>query len=163
MRGRVKRIAGIALAAALGTVLGGCSLVGGALDQLAGRAPADDSSVFSIKVGDCFTEPVAATDGTVSEIEIVACGSAHDDEAIASILLTDAEFPSLSAIEDKADDACLARFLDFTSAPANYDGSLNFSYFYPSQESWDEGDREILCYAFDMEGTTVGSLKDGAK
>lgn len=40
-----------------------------------------------------------------------------------------------------------------------YDGTLNFGSFAPTEESWGEGDREILCYAYDTQGPTTGTLK----
>ena len=153
------RIAGIAFIVVASTALGGCSIIGGVLDEATGGGSLEDSSVFSIKVGDCFTEPASSADGTVTDIEIVECGAAHDDEAYASVLMSDAEFPGDDATQAKAEDACLSRFFDFIGATSNYDGSLNFSYFYPIQESWDENDREILCYVFDEDGTSVGSLE----
>jgi hypothetical protein len=76
--------------------------------------------------------------------------------------MSDLEFPGDDATASKADDACYDRFFDFIGAPTDYDGSLNYGYLFPSAESWDGGDREILCYIFDEEGTTTGSLKGAA-
>jgi hypothetical protein len=154
------RALGIAAVMAASAVLGGCSLIGGIVEGATGTDPFKNSDPFSIKVGDCFMEPDFSVDDTVSEIAFVECTVAHDDEAYASVLLSDATFPGLEAAGSKAEDACYDRFFDFVGAPPDYDGSLNYGYFYPTQESWDGGDREILCYAFDDAGTTVGSLKD---
>jgi Septum formation len=162
MSDRKTTIASAALIIAVGAALSGCSIVGNVLDQVTGGSTIDDSSVFSIKVGDCFTEPDTDSDGMVSEIEAIECALAHDDEAYASVLMSDAEFPGDAATQAQAEDACLPRFLDFVGATSNYEGSLYYSFFYPSTESWDGGDREILCYAYDEDGTTTGSLKDSA-
>lgn len=152
----------LATVVAAAVALTGCSAIGGIIEQATGTDPFNDTSPFAIKVGDCFTEPSFAADDTVSEIAFVECSLAHDDEAYASVLLSDAEFPGDDVVLGKADDACYDRFFDFVGASADYDGSLNYGYLYPTQESWDGGDREILCYAYDDAGTTVGSLKGAA-
>lgn len=167
MQHRSLRIAGTVVIGtgaivAAGLALTGCSAIGSIVNQLTGGSPLEDSSAFSIKVGDCFTEPTADADGFVSEIAFVECTVAHDDEAYASVLMSDLAFPGDDATIDKAEDACGPRFYDFIGAASDYDGSLNYSYLYPSSESWDAGDREILCYVYDEAGQTIGSLKSTA-
>lgn len=157
------RILGIAAVLAAGVTLTGCSTIGGILNQLTGDDTLENSSAFTIKVGDCFTEPTADADGFVSEIAFVECATAHDDEAYASVLMTDAAFPGDDATLNQAEEACASRFYDFIGAESDYDGTLYYSYLYPSSDSWDAGDREILCYLYDDAGQTTGSLKDSAR
>ncbi len=156
------RIVGIAIILVAGTTLSGCSALGGILDQVAGGGSANDSSAFAIKVGDCFSEPDMGDDELVSDVEFVDCAVAHDNEAYASVLMKEVEFPGDEAAGTTGQEACVDRFLDFIGTNVDYDGSLTFSFFYPSQESWDGGDREILCYTYDSDGDSVGTLKDAA-
>jgi hypothetical protein len=157
---RTTTIAGIVAIVTAGLVLTGCSAIGSIVSQLAGGNPLEDSSAFAIEVGDCFTEPTADADGFVSEIAFVECTVAHDDEAYASVLMADLAFPGDDATMNKAEDACGPRFYDFIGAASDYDGTLDYSYLYPSSESWDAGDREILCYVYDDLGQTTGTLKN---
>lgn len=153
------RVTAIPLVLVAGLAVGGCSVLGGVLDQVTSGTNHNGSSAFSLKVGDCFIEPDTDSSGLVSDISSVECSIAHDDEAFASVLMTDAEFPGDTATQGRAEDSCTSRFLDFIGASADYDGSINFGYLFPTQDSWANGDREILCYAFDENGQTVGSLK----
>ena len=51
--------------------------------------------------------------------------------------------------QDDADDNCIARFKPYVGADY-MDSSLNVSYFYPSDASWEQGDREIICVLYDL-------------
>lgn len=157
------RVFGIAAVIAASAALTGCGGINGIVDQLGGGSSLEDSSAFTIKVGDCFTEPTADADGYVSEITTVECATAHDNEAYASIIMTDAAFPGNDATLDQAEAACSENFYEFIGAEADYNGTLYYSYLYPTTDSWGAGDREILCYIYDDEGTTTGSLKDSAR
>lgn len=156
------RIAGIALVLAASTALSGCSAISGILEEVVGSGSVNDSSAFQIKVGDCFSEPDMGADELVSDVEFADCAEAHDNEAYASVLMTDDSFPGDEIAGNQGQDECLGRFLDFIGSDLEYEGYLTFSFFYPSQESWDGGDREILCYAYDQNGDTVGTLKNAA-
>ncbi len=156
------RAIGIALILVVGTSLSGCSALGGVLDQVAGGGSGNDSSAFQIKVGDCFSEPDMGDDELVSDVEFADCDVAHDNEAYASVLMKEVDFPGDEIAGNAGQDACVDRFLDFIGSNVDYDGSLTFSFFYPSQESWDGGDREILCYVYDSDGDSVGTLKGAA-
>ena len=67
-----------------------------------------------------------------------------------------------------AETGCTDAFADFAGIPYSDSKSLDFSYYYPTSDSWKGGDREILCliYAYDSAGTaekTTGSLEGAAR
>lgn len=147
--------------AAAGFALAGCSL----LNQVTNTTERDDSGapvatnegadVFDLKVGDCFNTDAT---GSVSEVDIVPCGDAHDYEAYESIIMDGDTYPGDDATTSQADEGCSAAFETFVGL-AYADSTLSLTSLYPTQETWDElNDREILCLVYDEAGQTEGSL-----
>lgn len=142
--------------------LAGCSLFGGAGGGTAtpSASPGDTTDVFTIKVGDCLN--YAAVEGEVSTVPTVDCAQPHDSEAFASILMTDAAFPGADAVKKQSETGCTAKFNTFVGV--DYGTSkLDYSYYYPTAESWAQNDREILCLIADPAKKTTGSLKGAAR
>lgn len=156
------RLAGMAAAVTAAIALSGCSAIGGVINAVNG-ATADKPSVFELKVGDCFTEPTPDSDGLVGDLEFVKCSVEHDNEAFKDSSMSDAKFPGDDATFSAADDVCGPAFFDFIGTDNTYDGSLSYSYFVPTQDSWAKGDRAISCYAYDNNGKTTGTLKGAAQ
>jgi len=158
----MKRLAAAATLTAAALLLSGCSLIGDLTNQTQ-RDPSgsvvegnDDADVFAIKVGDCLNDATAS--GTVTEVPIVPCSEPHDSEAYASIQVEDGDFPGDEAIKEQADADCVAAFGDFVGVEYN-DSELEYTYYFPSAESWEQGDREILCEVYDPDSQTTGSLE----
>ena len=155
--------------AAAGILLSGCSLLGQVTDIANGdggdntdAGTTDD--VFSLVVGDCFNEETDAD--TISSVDIVECTVPHKWEAIASIQMTDAEYPGDDATQQQADTACNQPFIDYVGL--DYDASIyDYSFYYPTQETWDDPtlqDREILCLGKeDNDADITGSIKGANK
>ena len=152
-------IAAIVLAA---LPLTGCA---GALDLLKDdqvvEGEGESQDIFTIKVGDCLNDSSAGD--SVTTVPTVDCSEPHDSEAYKSIILDDESFPGLETIKEYADTGCSEAFETFIGV--SYDDSLiNLNYYYPTEETWTTGNREILCLARDTDdaGTeiqTTGSLE----
>jgi hypothetical protein len=143
--------------------LAGCSLLGnitGGNTDTGDGGTGTDVDVFTIAVGDCLND--GGVDGEVTTVPTVDCAEPHDSEAYASILMPDGEFPGDSVVEDFAVEECTAAFDSFVGL-AYADSTLSFSYYYPTAESWTNGDREILCLLVDPAGQVTGSLKGAAR
>ena len=143
--------------------LAGCSLLpGGNTDTSTdtstdtGEDTAGDD-VFSIKVGECLNDADAS--GEVSTVPIVECSEPHDSEAYDSGNLDDGDFPGDDAVKQAAELLCGPSFQSFIGL--DYEASLyDYSYYFPTEESWAAGDREVMCvaYADDLSKIT-GTLK----
>ena len=163
---RVVRLLAITTIAAAGLLLSGCSI----LNQLTNTtqrdasgtptAENDNADVFSIKVGDCLNDATAS--GTVTTAPIVPCSKPHDSEAYKSITMTDGDFPGTDAVKAQADQGCGDAFPAFVGIPFN-DSKLDISYYFPTSDSWANGDREILCTVYDDGVKTTGTLKDAKR
>ncbi len=133
--------------------------------MLAGCAGADGDAaeprgdVFSLEVGDCLGE--AELGAEIDSVEVLPCDEPHASEIYASIILGDPEFPGIAAITAEADERCLAEFEAFTGGPWA-DSAYDFTYLHPTEGSWANGDREILCQIYDPAGPTTGSLQGAA-
>lgn len=147
---------------AAGLALAGCSLLpgGNPTDGETGTGDGESTDVFTIKVGDCLND--GSAEGEVSEVPVVDCAEPHDSEAYASIIMDDGEFPGDQAVEDQAIADCTTEFNSFVGI--DYQASaLDFAYYYPTEGSWANGDREILCLIVDPAGQVTGSLEGAAR
>lgn len=143
--------------------LAGCSLIGnitGGTDTSTDPAEGSDTDVFTIAVGDCLND--GDVEGEVSTVKTIDCAEPHDSEAYASVIMDDGDFPGDQAVEDQAVSDCTTEFTTFVGIDYN-SSILNFSYYYPTSASWDQGDREILCLVYDPAGQVTGSLSGSAK
>ena len=103
---------------------------------------ADEGNVFSLKVGDCFTSIAAAE---ITDLPLVDCGEPHEHEVIAVWNIGDT-LPSQEAMAE----GCVDRFEDAIGLP--YDqSSIVVLPITPTTESYDQGDREVICYSAEFD------------
>jgi hypothetical protein len=147
MRGWIFRIAVIAVIA-----------VGAYLfrDRLSGSAA-------DLKVGDCFDVPTANVD--IKDVQHHPCNESHTGEvfilvnhpaAKGTAPLTEAQ------LIDYLTTACSPAFTSYVGQTAAASGNLDFGAFYPRDKEWNDGDREITCYAYRVdEKPMTTSVKAG--
>jgi hypothetical protein len=115
---------------------------------------------FHMRVGDCFDNS-SAFEEEVSELPGVPCSQPHDYETFAVFDVSIDSYPSEESMIELAYDSCLERFDPFVGT--DYDSSiLEIITLYPTDESWQQDDREIVCALYDMNdeklvGSTQGS------
>jgi hypothetical protein len=144
------------------SLLAGCTALGGG-----GGAPTPTPSgdaeidILDVRVGDCLV--TGGTSKVTRTVPIVDCSLEHDSEAYASVIIDRATFPGADAVSTQAVAECTARFATFVGL-AYEESSLDFAYYYPTQSSWERGDREILCLVIDPgAGSVSGSLSGAAR
>ncbi|NKZ05826.1 DUF4190 domain-containing protein [Actinomadura latina] len=105
-----------------------------------------------MKLGDCINDNTAAANPSASEpvevesVKIVPCTSPHDGEVTAVFRLSGSTLPPEAQLRRLASDGCKIR----TRARISRDpaaGSLANSYYYPTDDSWRQGDRSVTCVA----------------
>jgi hypothetical protein len=115
---------------------------------------------FHMRVGDCFDNS-SAFDEEVSDLPGVPCSEPHDYETYAVFDVSINSYPSEESMSELAYESCLDRFDPFVGT--DYDSSiLEIITLYPTDESWQQDDREIVCALYDMHdeklvGSTQGS------
>lgn len=123
-----------------GVLVGACALA------LSGCT---SSSVMNLSVGDCMQLP---TDSTAVTIDRSSCTSPHQAEVAAVIDVqsdADAAFPGKAALNSQAETACVESFEDYVGA-AYVSSSLDVTWLTPTAESWQRGDRSIVCLVHAM-------------
>ena len=112
---------------------------------------------FQIQVGDCFDD-IDAKSEEVGSLPGVPCSEPHDNEAYAVFDVTMSSYPGdeMGAI---AYDSCMQRFEGFVGL--EYEAStLEIMTLFPTVESWQQNDREVVCALYDMNATKLeGSVK----
>lgn len=134
-----------------------CGAAGEAIDDLG------DESVFSMEVGLCFND-VADAGTEVSSVPDVDCDEPHDNEvfALAEYTATDT-YPGTDAMNAAARDICIGLFADYVGL-AYEDSVLEVYPITPTQGSWDDGDREIVCALYEADLTKLtGSMQGAAR
>lgn len=160
-RPMIRRLAlSAAAAASLVALLTGCSaissLLGGETRDESGEiVEGGDTDVFTLKEGDCIDDE-STTESEISDVPTVPCIDPHTWEVYKNVTMTGDDFPGSDAVEDYADEQCLAEFEAFVGV--TYEDSVHeFTYYTPTSEGWDMGDRTINCLVGGVEQTT-GSL-----
>ncbi|MEO8246100.1 MAG: septum formation family protein [Chloroflexota bacterium] len=127
-------------------------------------ASAEESivSAFDLEVGDCFnTDDVS----TVNEVTATACDASHVYEVFGLSnydAAEDADFPGDDALSTAAEDACRPAFEDYVGVA--YDDSEWYGTFInPSEETWANGDREIVCVLHTKDETEVTGSAEGSE
>lgn len=121
-----------------------------------------DTSVFDLGVGDCFDDPATATD-EVSSVATVDCAEPHDNEIYHAYQVDYPAFPGRTTMLEDAGEECVANFQAFVGR-SFADSDLDVFPITPTQASWDDGDREVLCalYAMDLSKLT-GTMRGSAR
>ena len=116
---------------------------------------------FHVRVGDCFDD-TSSFQEEVSSLPGVPCAEPHDNEAYAVFDLTITNYPEGDAMANLANESCVERFESFVGK--DYESSsLDVLTMFPTIESWQQNDREVVCAVYDMEASKlVGSVRDQA-
>jgi hypothetical protein len=129
---------------------------------LAGCAVAPDGEdVFSIVVGDCLDD--AGVPDEVTTLPIVDCAEPHDSEVFARTESTEAVYPGAEELEQTLIEFCRGdAFAAFVGIPFAESRYATRGYF-PTAESWANGDRELLCTLIDESGDQLAGSLRGAE
>ncbi|MBS5103017.1 MAG: septum formation family protein [Rothia mucilaginosa] len=113
--------------------------------------PATGTIYFAdLEVGHCFQD---WTEGD-TQLLAVDCSSPHDNEVYYVAELTDDDLPSENDLENRSLGLCLASFEPYVGALVD-ETTLDYGWLFPSDESWSEGDRDIVCYLFAKDGSKL--------
>jgi hypothetical protein len=132
-----------------------------ALPVLLVAACGGGQSVFTLEVGTCFDDQ---GEGQISSVPAVDCAEAHDNEVFALIDYAQGEsFPGDSAIMDAGRRLCIEQFEPFVGTDYQ-DSVLEVFAITPTEQSWEDGDREIICALYNMDlSKLTGSMRGTAR
>lgn len=148
-----------AVAAAV-TLLVGCSKLpapeakrneAGAIEK---EAQAD---AFSVKLGDCLNDP---GDGNITSVRVVPCSEPHELEVFHEFNLEGDQYPASDEdMEEQVLATCDPVFETFVGRSYE-DSDLDYTTMEPTQGSWSDGDRAVVCMIANADYSKVsGTLK----
>jgi hypothetical protein len=120
------------------------------------------AEIPDLAVGDCFDTSATSGQTTLYRIPVVPCTTAHGGEIYAETTAPDnlarnGQAPTQQALWDAADAYCYPEFTKFVGMRWARSELLYWP-IAPSEQSWAEGDRRILCVV-ESENPVTGSLK----
>lgn len=119
-----------------------------------------DMVANDLRVGDCFDlkEPDAEE---IGDVTAHPCTEAHEYEVFHVGTLADGAYPGLDAISEFVIDNCEPAFGSYVGT-AYANSRLDFSWLYPSDDSWGEGDRSVQCAAYDPANNRLTATVKGS-
>ncbi|MEU4361748.1 septum formation family protein [Promicromonospora sp. NPDC023987] len=120
------------------------------------------AEIPDLEVGDCFDTAATSGESTLYRIPVVPCTTAHGGEIYAETTAPDSlakngETPTQQELWDTADAYCYPQFTKFVGMRWAR-SELQYWPIAPSEESWAEGDRRVLC-VIESEEPVTGSLE----
>ncbi|MBP1233126.1 hypothetical protein JOE40_002770 [Arthrobacter sp. PvP102] len=112
------------------------------------QLPQDGVSALDYQLGDCFEN----FDPEATESRVVACTTGHSAQLVALYRYPESDsYPGIAALRQKGREICQDAGL--TDAVANY--VLMQRNAYPSDTSWEKGDRRVDCYVTADKGNII--------
>jgi hypothetical protein len=153
----VARFTWVASLLVASVALTGCSQLAPIVEQIL----PERSGAHTLLVGECFNDTVTMPTAPDAVVDVPRqnCTLHHDNEVIASIQLDGTKFPGDETASARGQEACLPEFETFIGIAFDQAGTFGYDYFVPTAASWELGDREILCFAFNSAAPTAYSLR----
>ena len=118
-------------------------------------------SAGDLNVGDCFDEPT--TGETVKDVQHHPCSDLHTGEVVFIGSLTASTYPTSDELQQWLVTNCVPAYqlytgIDIRTATDSHD----MSYFWPTSDGFTKGDRKVICYAVQRDGSQMkGSVRKG--
>jgi hypothetical protein len=126
-----------------------------------------DVGALVLQIGDCFQFPKGFIEleedesQTYEKLSVVPCTDLHDAEIISSRTLFRTDYPGEDAFGGELSDFCVDDYRSYTGFELYTDGPHLIIPLYPTQEGWDQGDKEILCAVRMENGEKLGASVRG--
>jgi hypothetical protein len=136
-------------------IVGVLAVVGAAILAVALVVSDDQVIATDVAVGSCISD--VPTSARVVSLPTVDCAEPHGGEVYAVLTMPDGDYPGAETIDEwqsKCPDA-LAEY----SPEAMLDDAVGVYVLYPTQETWDAGDRAVTCIAT-LDPKRSGTLKE---
>lgn len=106
-----------------------------------------------VVVGNCLEE--LPDDGDVDTVTVVPCETEHEAQVISAKKFSkDADFPGVEDAQAQTADECTLDVVDEEFDPA----TITLSVWAPTEDSWEQGDRQGLCIATVEQDITASLL-----
>jgi hypothetical protein len=133
-------------------LIGALALLGGCAEEPVGDPEVD---AYSVQLGQC-TGPISV--GEEDRLTVLDCATEHYWEAFAQTALDAEKYPGNAKVTEEAGVFCEAAFADFVGVKVNK-SNYSLTFLQPTEETWEAGDRDVLCLAGSAGGQVTGSLE----
>ena len=123
---------------------------------------------FALQPGDCFDDSALAgsadsgEDAEVEQVSAVPCDEPHDFQVYATFDVDDAEeYPGEESVTTQADEGCFEQFESFVGRDFQT-SRFNYTFLYPTVETWEIGDREIVCLLAPLDSEKLTGDAEGS-
>jgi hypothetical protein len=105
------------------------------------------SDAGDLKLGECFDDPPGVE--RITDVQHHPCTEAHTAEVVflGSLPDGDSTFPADATVHEWVRANCVPAWSAYTGKDFDTDLTLALGYYQPSPESWQSGDRLMVCYA----------------
>lgn len=107
---------------------------------------------LDLRTGDCFLSEGLSE--RIDQVPVVPCTQEHDTEMSGTVTLPETPWPGADRVDELSDDACLPMFESYVGIPFD-DSDLDYSYITPRRETWESGDRLVICLVTTADGTVA--------
>jgi hypothetical protein len=114
------------------------------------------SNAGNLAVGDCFDLPAAEAE-TVEDVQHHPCTETHGGEVVFVGNFEPAQdtYPTDGEMFSFVTDRCIAAFFDYTGLTDATSQHLDMSAFTPTVDGWGDGERKVICYAVNVDGSPM--------
>ena len=118
-----------------------------------------DLTANDLRVGDCFDlkDPDAEE---ISDVTAHPCTESHEYEVFYVGTMAEGAYPGEDGLTAFVVDNCGPAF-DAYVGKAYANSQLDFSWLYPSSDSWGDGDRSVQCAVYDPENARLTTSAKG--
>lgn len=119
----------------------------------------EEVSDLDVVPGDCILSLSYYQDNGV--MQKVDCSTPHEIEVVAEATNDSADFPGEDVLEAESEEFCTEAVTPFFDQVGD-SASVNYNYMWPTEGTWDYGDRKYTCLMVAIDGATfTGSFLDG--
>ena len=113
--------------------------------------------------GSCFelSQTVASSPAN-GYIWVVPCTDPHDSEVFANETVTNDTYPGDDSWADLATQYCSPQFSTYVGSDMNT-SRLDVQYIRPTSQSWDAGNKQIVCFTVDPDGDRTSSVANSGE
>jgi hypothetical protein len=105
--------------------------------------------INDLEPGACLVEVPDASSGRAATVD---CERTHRAEVYAVLEVDDGSFPGAGALSDEAGVRCTGRYGAYAGEPVDPTTDLAFAEIVPTEASWADGDRRVVCLALPPAG-----------
>ncbi|MFD4244238.1 DUF4190 domain-containing protein [Streptomyces sp. NPDC058525] len=126
------------------------------------------SAIEDLRTGDCFNtdndlagfQDEAGVDAPFT-VTVLPCDQPHEGETYAVFDLDDGPYPGKEAVTATTEERCSGTVLtDYVGPSATLPDNLEIFIYFPSEDTWGRGDREVTCFLGDRSGSSTGSVRE---